>query len=83
MLCFGGSVLDVQKGKQMSYTQEERERAANQICNGGKESAIAFFGRHPHLGYAVAEELQCEVNVLKKALQAAEKANKILAKERP
>ena len=45
-----------------NYTEEERKRAAGQICVGGKEAGIAFFERHPRLGFTAAIDLQCELN---------------------
>lgn len=42
--------------------------AADEVCSGGKVAGIEFFGRHPELGFAVAVDLQCELNEARELL---------------
>lgn len=53
------------------WSQAEREKAAEQICIGGKFPGRAIFRRHPKLGYEVAIALQCEVNFLRAQIEEA------------
>lgn len=40
----------------------KREKAIEVICIEGKDAALGFFTRHPHLGLAIAINLQCELS---------------------
>lgn len=44
------------------YTEAERMTAETQVCIGGCEAGVAFFGRHPELGFGAAVHMQCELN---------------------
>jgi hypothetical protein len=57
-------------------TKEEVAAATERICIGGKNSAIDFFSRHPHLGVAIAVDLQCELTERKDQLRASLAANR-------
>lgn len=51
------------------HAQEEREAAEKVICFGGKDAGIAFFGRHPHLGWEVAVQTQCDLTRCRELLK--------------
>ena len=51
------------------WTEAELQAAETQVCVGGREAGIAFFRRHPNLGFRMATELQCELNAAKSAYQ--------------
>lgn len=56
-------------------TAEEIVAAELIICQAGKESGIGFFGRHPHLGFSVAAQLQADLTEREHQLLAALKEN--------
>jgi hypothetical protein len=43
------------------WPPESVEAAIQRICIGGEDAGIAFFQRHPHLGFAIAVYTQCEL----------------------
>lgn len=60
------------------WTPADRDAAATKLCIGGREAGVAFFGRHPHLGFAVAEDLQCELTEAKELLHKLSKSREFL-----